>query len=674
MTPHKESAEHRIADLRKLLDEHNYRYYVLAEPVITDFEFDALLTELAELEKQYPELKDPNSPTERVGGTVTKEFQTVKHKYPMLSLGNTYSEEELIDFEERILKLLPDEKPEFVCELKFDGVAIGLTYKNGLLVQALTRGDGVQGDDVTTNVKTIRSIPLKLHGSNWPDEFEIRGEIILTRQAFNKINEDRAEIGEALLANPRNAAAGTLKLQDSAEVAKRNLDCLLYALYGDQLTFPTHAESLAAAFNWGFKISEHRKVCNSIPEIMEYIHYWDSARVNLPFDIDGVVVKVNSYRQQQELGFTAKSPRWAIAYKYKAQSVSTILKEVTFQVGRTGAITPVANLEPVLLAGTTVKRASLHNADQILKLDLHEGDTVFVEKGGEIIPKITGVDLNKRIAGSSPIPFIENCPECDAVLERIEGEAQHYCPNSKSCPPQITGKIEHFTGRKAMNIEGLGSETVELLVNKGLLKDIADIYALRPGMIAGLERMGLKTENNILEGIEASKLIPFERVLFAIGIRYVGDTVARKLARHFKSIDALSEANQEELKAAPEIGEKIAETVFNWFRQPENLSLIERLKSAGLKLEIDQKDLPAALGNQLEGKTLVVTGTFIKHSRDEMKALIEQYGGKNGSSVSKKTDFLIAGADSGPSKLEKASGMGVKVISEDDFLAMIGLS
>lgn len=670
----KDTAKTRIQELSALLNDHNYKYYVQASPEISDFEFDQLMDELISLEKQFPDLLYPESPSQRVGGEITKEFRTVKHKYPMLSLGNTYSEEELREFEERIIKLLPGEKIAFVCELKFDGVAIGLTYNKGRLVRAVTRGDGVQGDDVTVNVKTIRSIPLTLHGNGWPDEFEIRGEIIMTRKVFDRLNEERIEIGEAPLANPRNTAAGTLKLQDSAEVARRNLDCFLYAMYGDQLPYKTHEESLNAAFSWGFKISEHRKVCHSVPEVMHYIHHWDEARTNLPFDIDGVVIKVNDYRQQQELGFTAKSPRWAIAYKYKAQSVSTVLNEVTYQVGRTGAITPVANLEPVLLAGTTVKRASLHNADQIAKLGLHLGDTVFVEKGGEIIPKITGVDTTKRKASSKPVDFIENCPECGTPLERIPGEAQHYCPNDAGCPPQIKGRIEHFTGRKAMNIEGLGSETIDLLVSNNLIRNIADIYDLKPGSLEGLERMGKKTETNILDGINASKEIPFERALFAIGIRYVGDTVARKLARHFRTIDAIASASPDQLKEAPEIGEKIAESVYQWFRKKENIRLIERLKKAGLQLEIAEGDMPVKLGNQLEGLTLVVTGTFNLYGRDELKQLIEQHGGKNGSSVSKKTSYLVAGEDSGPSKLEKATSMGVKVISEAEFLTMLGIS
>ena len=660
-------AARRIEALKQELNEHNYRYYVLAEPVISDFDFDKLLEELIRLEKAFPSLLTDDSPSQRIGGAITKSFETVKHRYPMMSLGNTYSEEELREFEERIFKLLPGEKIELVCELKFDGVAIGLIYKDGKLIRAVTRGDGVQGDDVTVNVKTIRSIPLHLRGKNWPDEFEIRGEIFMTRTVFDKLNVERADIGEALMANPRNAAAGTLKMQDSAEVARRQLECYLYSVYSENLGFKRHSESLDAAFKWGFRISEHRRICKSIPEVMEYIHHWETARLNLPFDIDGVVVKVNDYRQQQELGFTAKSPRWAIAYKYKAQSVSTVLKQVTFQVGRTGAITPVANLQPVLLAGTTVKRASLHNADQIEKLGLHVGDTVFVEKGGEIIPKITGVDINARPKHSKPVHFIEHCPECKTLLERVEGEAQHYCPNSENCPPQIRGRLEHFTARKAMNLEGLGSETIDLLVRKGLLKNVADIYSLREGMIAGLERMGQKTETNILEGIEESKKIPFDRVLFALGIRYVGDTVARKLARHFHSVDALMAASREELQNAPETGEKIAESVYNWFRVNSNQTLIERLKDAGVQLKLAEADIPQTLGEQLKGKTLVVTGTFKNHSRDELKAIIEQHGGKNGSSVSRKTDYLVAGDDSGPSKLEKAREMGIKVISEEEL-------
>ncbi len=664
-------AAERIAELTALINEHNYKYYVQAEPVISDFEFDQLLEELIRLEKLYPELALPDSPTQRVGGEVTKTFKTVVHKYPMLSLGNTYSEEELAEFDERIRKMIPDVNYEYVCELKFDGVAIGLTYRNGLLVQAVTRGDGVQGDDVTVNVKTIKSIPLRLKGSGWPAEFEIRGEIIMPRSSFDKINEDRLDIGESPLANPRNAAAGTLKLQDSAEVAKRKLDCFLYALYGDQLPYENHEEALKAAINWGFKISGDRKVCKSVDEVVSYIHRWDTARLNLPFDTDGVVIKINSYRQQEELGFTAKSPRWAIAYKYKAQSVSTVLNEVTYQVGRTGAITPVANLQPVFLAGTTVKRASLHNADQIEKLDLHIGDTVFVEKGGEIIPKITGVDTSKRPAEAKRVGFIHLCPECSAELIRKEGEAQHYCPNEVGCPPQIKGRIEHFTSRKAMNIEGLGSETIDLFVESGLLKDIADIYSLRKEDIMQLERFGEKSASNIIQGIEDSLKIPFERVLFAIGIRYVGDTVARKLARHFHTIEAIMAAGFEQLIEAPEVGQKIAQSVIDFFNKDKNRNVVSRLKSAGLQMTVSEENQLKKVSEKLSGLTIVISGTFEKHSRDEYKRMIEENGGKNGSGITKKTSYLLAGADAGPSKLEKAAGLGVKLINEEEFLALI---
>lgn len=664
-------AAERIAELTRLINEHNFRYYVQAEPVISDFEFDQLLDELIRLEKQHPDLALPDSPTQRVGGDITKAFKTVVHRYPMLSLGNTYSEEELSEFDERIQKLIPDEDYEYVCELKFDGVAIGLTYRNGLLVQAVTRGDGIQGDDVTVNVKTIKSIPLRLHGSGWPDEFEIRGEIIMPRAAFDKINEDRSDIGEPPLANPRNAAAGTLKLQDSAEVARRKLDCFLYALYGDALPYENHEDALKAAADWGFKISQDRKVCPTLADVIQYIHQWDSGRLKLPFDTDGVVIKINNYRQQEELGFTAKSPRWAIAYKYKAQSVSTILNEVTYQVGRTGAITPVANLQPVFLAGTTVKRASLHNADQIEKLGLHLGDTVFVEKGGEIIPKITGVDISKRPDHAAPIGFIERCPECNAVLIRKDGEAQHYCPNEEGCPPQIKGRIEHFTSRKAMNIEGLGSETIDLFVETKLLNDIADIYSLKKEDIMQLDRFGEKSAANIIQGIDDSRKVPFERVLFAIGIRYVGDTVARKLARHFHSIDGIINAGFDHLTEAPEVGQKIAQSVLDFFSKEKNHEVIRRLKAAGVQMEISEDNQLKKLSDRLAGLTIVITGTFVQHSRDEYKKMIEENGGKNGSGITKKTSFLFAGADAGPSKLDKAAELGVKLINEEEFLSMI---
>lgn len=666
----KQQAKERISVLSKELDEHNYKYYVLSTPSISDFQFDKMMEELIRLEKEFPELLSPDSPSQRVGGQVTKEFTTVKHKYPMMSLGNTYSKEELEDFDERVRKVTGD-KVEYVCELKFDGVAIGLTYLKGILKRAVTRGDGVQGDDVTTNVKTIRSIPLKLHGKDYPDEFEIRGEIIMHHKVFERINAERVEIGEQPFANPRNFASGTLKLQDSAEVARRSLDCFLYATYGPNLPFKSHFESLRKAKEWGFKISDDYALCKNLDQVFEFINSWEKKREKLPFDIDGVVIKVNSYLQQEELGFTAKSPRWAIAYKYKAESVSTALNSISFQVGRTGAITPVANLQPVFLAGTTVKRASLHNADQIQKLDLHEGDVVFVEKGGEIIPKVTSVDLSKRKANSKRVKYITRCPECNTELIRKEGEANHYCPNEYGCPPQIKGKIEHFTSRKAMDIEGLGSETVELFYKNDLIKDIADIYDLKKNQVMELERMGEKSANNLVEAIEASKKISFERVLFALGIRYVGDTVAKKLARYFKDIDNLSKANLEQLCEAPEVGEKIAESVLDYFADSHSRQIVNRLKKAGLQMEMHADAIAKVLSDKLKGKSVVVSGVFKKYSRDELKTIIEQHGGKNSGSVTSKTSYLLAGDESGPSKLEKATQLKIPVISEDEFLKLI---
>lgn len=669
---HIREAELRIYELRKVIDEHNYRYYIQDEPVISDFEFDQLLDELIRLEKEFPQFFSSESPSQRVGGAVTKEFKTVAHRFPMLSLGNTYSEQELQEFHERIMRIIPDEKVEYCCELKYDGVAIGLTYINGKLVQALTRGDGVNGDDVTVNVRTIRSIPLVLMGNDYPGDFEIRGEILLPKAAFRRLNEERIDIGEPPFANPRNSAAGTIKMQNSAEVARRKLDCFLYALYGDKLPFKTHEDGLQHAAAWGFKISNDRRTCTSIEEVMDFIHYWDNKRESLPFEIDGVVVKVNSLTQQMELGFTAKSPRWAIAFKYKAQSVSTILEMVTYQVGRTGAITPVANLKPVLLAGTTVKRASLYNADQMEKLDLHLGDTVFVEKGGEIIPKITGVDVNQRVEGAQKVKYITHCPECNTPLVRAEGEAIHYCPNEETCPPQIKGRISHFTSRKAMNIEGLGIETIDLFVDKGLLGDIADIYLLKKNDIVDLEGFGEKSAELILNGIEQSKRISFERVLFAIGIRYVGDTVARKLARHFQSVHAIMKASKEELMSAPEVGEKIAMSIHAYFSAAGRVAMVQRLESYGLRMALDNSEQPLKRSDKLAGLTLVITGTFRKHSRDEYKTLIESHGGKNGSGVTRKTNYLVAGSDSGPSKLEKAKELRVQVIDEDTLLTIIG--
>lgn len=665
----KEKAADKIKELSKEIEDHNYRYYVLSMPVISDFDFDQLLNELINLEKQFPELILPTSPSQRVGGQVTKEFETVKHKYPMMSLGNTYSEQELQEFDERIRKIIPGEAIEYVCELKFDGVAIGVSYINGKINRGVTRGDGVQGDDVTTNVKTIRSIPLLLNKGDYPDEFEIRGEIIMHRKDFDRINDQREEIGEIAYANPRNFASGTLKLQDSTEVARRKLDCYFYALYGD-FHFKTHFESLAKAEEWGFKISKEVKLCSSLNEVFQYIKHWDKKRDTLGFDIDGVVIKVNSYRQQQELGFTSKSPRWAISYKYKAASVSTKLNSVSYQVGRTGAITPVANLQPVLLAGTTVKRASLHNADQIEKLGLHEGDTVYVEKGGEIIPKITEVDLNKRISGSKPVLYITHCPECGTLLNRIEGEANHYCPNDAGCPPQIVGKLEHFASRKAMNIDGLGSETCELLYKEGLAKNIADIYDLTVQQVSLLERMGEKSATNLIDGIEKSKQIPFERVLYAIGIRYVGDTVAKKLARYFKSMEVIQNSTEEQLAEAPEVGGKIAKSVSAWMKESSNQELLQRLTSAGVQFAVQQNSDETA-SDKLKGLSILVTGTLSGYKRDEIKEVIEKHGGKAASSVSSKTSYLVTGDDPSEGKVEKARKLNVPVINEEEFNAML---
>jgi len=666
----KEQARKRIEALSREIDRHNYQYYVNSNPSISDFEFDKLLAELVSLEKQFPEFLHPGSPSQRVGGEVTKQFKTVRHRYPMMSLGNTYSEEELRDFDERVRKIIDGREVEYVCELKFDGVAIGLRYVDGIFVQAVTRGDGVQGDDVTANVRTIRSIPLKLHGKDFPDDFEIRGEILLHHKSFEKINAERVEIGEPPFANPRNCASGTLKLQDSAEVAKRNLDCFLYSIYGSNSGFHSHYESLKKAKDWGFKVSSHMARCKGLDAVFEFINEWDKGRSALTFDIDGVVIKVNDYRQQEELGYTSKSPRWAISYKYKAASASTRLNAVTYQVGRTGAITPVANLEPVQLAGTVVKRASVHNADQVKKLDLHTGDTVFVEKGGEVIPKITGVDLKKRLKDSVPVNFIERCPECNAILIRNDGEAQHYCPNENGCPPQIKGKMQHFTSRKAMNLEGLGSETIELFYEAGLAGNIADLYDLRKEDMVKLERMGSKSADNIIEGLENSKSVPFERVLYAIGIRYVGDTVAKKLAFHFKNIDSLMSATAGELLEAPEIGEKIASSVMAFFSESKNREIISRLRSKGLQFAIDETNRKPA-GVKLKGLTIVVTGTLEKFKRDEVKDVIEANGGKAGSSVSSKTSYVVAGSDPGANKIDKAKELKVKIISEDDFIRLI---
>src|SRR6056297_1280437 len=666
----KEKIKERIEKLRQILHYHNYQYYVLAQPEISDFEYDNLLKELNELEKNNPQFFDPNSPTQRVGSDTALEFKQVTHKYPMLSLGNTYSSEEVNDFIQRVQKGLNGEETEFTCELKFDGVAIGLSYNKGVLKQAVTRGDGVKGDDVTNNVKTIRSIPLKLSGNDFPEEFEIRGEILLPHKGFEKINNERKKNNEPLFANPRNAAAGTLKLQKSATVAKRPLDCFLYSILGDRLPFKTHYKNLTKAREWGFKVSEHIKICKGIDEIFEYINYWDKKRHQLPFGTDGVVIKVNDYQQQEKLGYTAKSPRWAIAYKFKAEQATTKLLSIQYQVGRTGAITPVANLEPVLLAGTTVKRASLHNSDQIAKLDIREGDTVFVEKGGEIIPKIIGVDFTKRPANSKQTIYRTSCPECHTPLVRKEGDAKHYCPNEYGCPPQITGRIQHFISRKAMDIEGLGGETVELLFKEGLIKDYADLYDLTKEQILPLERMAEKSAENLVKGVAESISIPFERVLFALGIRFVGETVAKKLAKAYKNIDALAVATKEELVAVDEIGERIAESVVDFFSNEKNQQAIARLKEKGIQFSLSAEKLE----NQtdiLKGKTLVVSGVFETVSRDELKKLIEDNGGKVGSSISSKTSYLVAGDKMGPSKRTKAEKLNVPIITEAEFLGMI---
>jgi len=658
-----------IQDLRDELDQHNYNYYVLDNPTISDFEFDQKLKQLQELENQHPEFFDDNSPTQRVGGTITKNFQTVVHDYRMYSLDNSYSKEDVIDWENRIQKVLGNVPLQYTCELKYDGASISITYENGKLKRAVTRGDGFQGDDVTNNIKTIKSIPLHLKG-DFPQRFDIRGEIILPFEGFEKMNQELVEIGETPYSNPRNTASGSLKLQDSSEVAKRPLECLLYFIVGNNLNIKTQYEGLEAARNWGFKVPKETQLANSLEEVFNYINYWDEHRHELPYETDGVVIKVNSFQHQDELGYTAKSPRWAIAYKFKAEQVSTKLNSISYQVGRTGSITPVANLEPVQLAGTVVKRASLHNADQIEKLDIRIGDTVFVEKGGEIIPKIIGVDLAKRNAEAVPTLYITHCPECQTELVRNEGEANHYCPNFYGCPPQIIGRIQHFITRKAMDIEGLGGETVALLYNNGLVKDYADLYELTVDQILPLERMAQKSAENLVNGVQKSKEVPFERVLYAIGIRYVGETVAKKLAKHYKSIDAIRNASLMDLILVDEIGEKIAQSVIEFFDNPENIRIIERLKQYGVQMELVEVHNPNAT-DKLAGKTFVVSGVFEKFSRDDLKKAIEDNGGKVGSSISAKTDYVVAGENMGPAKLEKANQLKIPIITEIDFLVMI---
>ena len=658
-----------IQQLRSELDQHNYNYYVLDQPQISDFEFDQKLKELQALEAAHPEFFDANSPTQRVGGAITKNFQTVVHDYRMYSLDNSYSKEDVVDWETRIQKVLGNVPIEYTCELKYDGASISLTYENGQLSRAVTRGDGVQGDDVTNNIKTIKSIPLQLKG-NYPAHFAIRGEIILPFAGFEKMNQELIEIGETPYANPRNTASGSLKLQDSAEVAKRPLDCLLYSLVGNNLPFQSQFEGLQAARDWGFKAPKEAKLAKNLDEVFEFIAYWDVHRHELPYETDGVVIKVNALLHQEELGYTAKSPRWAIAYKFKSEQVSTKLNSISYQVGRTGAITPVANLEPVQLAGTVVKRASLHNADQIEKLDIRIGDTVFVEKGGEIIPKIIAVDFEKRPEHSEVTHYITNCPECQTALVRSEGEANHYCPNFYGCPPQINGRIQHFISRKAMDIEGLGGETVALLYNNGLVNNYADLYDLTVEQVLPLERMAQKSAENLVNGVAKSKEIPFESVLFALGIRFVGETVAKKLAKHYKTITALEKATLEDLILVDEIGERIAKSVIEFFENEENRAIIERLRLRGVQLEIVEKVNPNATTKFL-GKTFVVSGVFEQFSRDDLKKAIEDNGGKVGSSISSKTDYVVAGDNMGPSKLEKATKLGVAIVSEQDFINML---
>ncbi len=658
----------KIQQLRDELNQHNYNYYVLDTPTISDYEFDQKLKELQALEQAHPEFYDENSPTVRVGGSITKNFPTIVHEYRMYSLDNSYSKEDIEEWEQRIIKTLGTNDISFTCELKYDGASIDLLYEDGKLKQATTRGDGIQGDDITANVRTIGSVPLQLRG-NYPQRFYIRGEIVMPKKAFERLNQERVAAGEDPFMNPRNTASGSLKLQDTAEVAKRGLDCLLYFLVGDT-GIATQFESLEKAREWGFKVPNYSRLCHSTQEVMDFINEWDTKRHTLPYETDGVVIKVNNVAQQQELGYTSKSPRWAMAYKYKAEQVDTQLESISYQVGRTGAITPVANLKPVLLAGTIVKRASLHNADQVEKLDIHIGDWVYVEKGGEIIPKIVGVNLDKREPDAVPVSYITHCPECDTELVRNEGEAQHYCPNTYHCPPQITGKIQHFISRKAMDIEGLGEETVELLFRSGVIENYADLYEITVEKLLPLERMAKKSAENIVKGIEKSKEVPFERVLFALGIRYVGETVAKKLARHYKNITALENTTVEQLVEVDEIGNQIATSVVNFFQEEYNKELINRLKEYGLQFELSA-EATAGQTDTLKGKTFVVSGVFSLYSRDELKALIEQHGGKVGSSISSKTDYVIAGDKMGPSKREKAESLGVKIIDEVAFQSLI---
>ncbi|MBO7572243.1 MAG: NAD-dependent DNA ligase LigA [Bacteroidales bacterium] len=658
--------QERIIALTKTLNQHNYNYYVLSNPTISDFEFDKMLEELADLEKRFPEFRQPDSPTLRVGSDISNEFKTVTHDYRMLSLGNTYSEGEITEFYNRIVKEI-EQKPEIICELKFDGASISVKYENGQFVRAVTRGDGEKGDDVTENIRTVKSIPLSINSAELPDKFEIRGEIIMPHKSFDALNAERLEIGDTPFANCRNATSGSIKLINPKEVAKRGLDCYFYYMMGRNLPAKTHYECMQVLRKAGFKISDHVKLCHSLQEIFDFIHYWDTERRNLPFDIDGIVLKVNSYAQQEMLGFTAKNPRWAIAYKFKAEQVSTRLLSIDYQVGRTGAITPVANLEPIQLAGTVVKRASLHNADQIALLDIRVGDMVYVEKGGEIIPKIVGVESHDVF--SEKTQFITKCPECGAELVRVEGEAKHFCPNSNNCPPQIKGKIEHFVSRKAMNIETIGEETVAQMYDAGLVHNIADLYDLTKEQVLKLDRMADKSAENIISGIENSKQVPFERVVYALGIRHVGETMAKKLAFAMKDIETLSNATVEQLVAVGDIGEIIAQSIVDYFSNDDNIKIVARLIDAGLQFKVKEQE---KLSSSLDGMSVIISGTFTHYSRDEIKKVIELHGGKNVSSISKNTDLFVTGENIGPAKLEKATKLNIKMVDEEEFRKMIG--
>lgn len=661
------NAKEKIETLRKELNEHNYRYYVQNAPSISDREFDEKMAELERLEKENPQFSDPNSPTQRVGNDISNTFQQVRHKRPMLSLSNTYSEDELIEFDTRIRKTI-QENVNYACELKFDGTAISLTYADGKLERAVTRGDGTFGDDVTANVRTIKSVPLVLHGNGYPQEFEIRGEIFMTHKTFERLNAEKEDIGETPFANPRNAAAGTLKLQNARIVASRGLDCILYDIDADTLPTNSHFDNLQMAKEWGFRISDETRLYDNIDDVLDFIRKWDKKRKELPYDTDGAVIKVNDLNMRRELGFTAKSPRWAVAYKFKAEQQKTILEDVLFQVGRTGTITPVAVLKPVKLAGTTVKRATLHNADQIAILDLHIGDTVYVEKGGDIIPKIVGTDTESRDLFAQPVKFVTNCPACGTELVRMEGEANYYCPNAEGCEPQIIGRITHFQSRRAMNIEGLGEETVELLVNNGLLNSYADLYLLNAGQLAPLERLGEKSAANIIKSIRESKNVPFERLLFGIGIRFVGETTAKKIARALKSMDAVMGATKEELLEVDEVGDRIADSIIAFFEKEKNREIIGRLKEYGLQMEIEEKEKSSDI---LAGKSVIISGKFSRYSRDQIKEMIEAHGGKNVSSISSKTDLFVTGDNIGPEKLKKATKLEIPMISEEEFLEMI---